>query len=330
MKFLLFLKNFLRYLRASLSIPFFKDTRITKEEIIIQKQLEKKAKDIKLYKKNLTSTHKTFSNKIYKLILSGKIRYFLNYGFIQHMFFIHNRLFIFKEFLTIYKDRNFFFWKKILTEDEVGFPPRYFLYPKSSGNRIHQAYHLYQFNKLQNYNLKKINLVFEFGGGYGNMARMFQKINQNIIYIIFDTKPVNLIQWYYLKALKIDVTLSINSKSNIYLISDLKDLKKLLKKYKSKNSLFVANLSLSEVPISFRKKILNYAKDFSCRLISFQKKFENIDNYNYFHKLKKNSSSKFPKSIILPIDTFNNSISNQLSFNSNDKQFYLFQKKNAK
>lgn len=330
MKFIMFLKSFTRWLRASLSKPFFKDVKATKYEIIIQKKLEEKANKLKLYSKNLTNTHKVFNNKIYKLILSGKIRYFLNFGFVQQMFFIHNRLFIFKEFLEIYRDKKFFFWKKILKEDMSGFPPRYFLYPKSSGNRIHQTYHLYRFNEFYKKDLKKFDLVFEFGGGYGNMARTFKKINPNSVYIIFDTKLVNLIQWYYLSLLKIDASLSIKSKSKIFLINDLNDLKELLKKYNPKNSLFIANLSLSEVPISFRKNILNYTKNFKCRLISFQKKFEKINNYKYFQNLKKNSLAQYSKSIIFPINTFNNSLSNMLSFNSNDKQFYFFQKKNVK
>ena len=105
----MFLKNFIRFLRASLSIPFFKDFKTTKHEVIIQKKLEEKNENIRHYSKNLTNTHKEFSNKIYKLILSGKIRYFLKFGFVQQMFFIHNRLFIFREFFEIYKDKKFFF-----------------------------------------------------------------------------------------------------------------------------------------------------------------------------------------------------------------------------
>ena len=51
-----------------------------------------------------------------------------------------------------------------------------------------------------------------------------------------------------------NASLSIKSKSKIFLINDLNDLNVLLKKYTFKNSLFIANLSLSEVPILFRKK----------------------------------------------------------------------------
>ena len=90
------------------------------------------------------------------------------------MFFIHNRLFIFRELLK-FSEIKIFCFEKILKEDNSGFPPRYFLYPKSSGNRIHQTYHLYKFNEFCNKNLKTFDLVFEFGGGYGNMARTFKK-----------------------------------------------------------------------------------------------------------------------------------------------------------
>ena len=48
----MFLKNFIRFLRASMSRPFFKEIKLTRYEIIIQKKLEEKAKYIKHNKKN--------------------------------------------------------------------------------------------------------------------------------------------------------------------------------------------------------------------------------------------------------------------------------------
>ena len=103
----MFLKNFIRFLRASLSRPFFKDVKVTKYEIIIQKKLEEKVKNISQYSKNLTNTHKEFSKKIYKLIMSEKIRYFLNIGLFTKCFlFITDYLFL-ENFLK-FIDKNFF------------------------------------------------------------------------------------------------------------------------------------------------------------------------------------------------------------------------------
>jgi 16S rRNA G1207 methylase RsmC len=48
---------------------------------------------------------------------------------------------------------------------------------------------------------KDIKKVFEFGGGYGCMARIFSKINKNVKYTCFDTHYVNLLQYYYLNII---------------------------------------------------------------------------------------------------------------------------------
>ena len=114
-------------------------------------------------------------------------------------------MFIFKELQYLKKNSDWFFFKKLLIENDVGDPIKYFLYPKSSGNRINHVYHLSILKKNTNIKLKKINNVFEFGAGYGCMANIFSKINKKIYFRLFDTMPVNLIQYYYLKQNKLDV-----------------------------------------------------------------------------------------------------------------------------
>ena len=66
-------------------------------------------------------------------------------------------------------------WKKLISENNIGNPVRYFLYPKSSGNKIFQTYHLKKYQEFSNMNLKNFEYVIEFGGGYGNMAATFKK-----------------------------------------------------------------------------------------------------------------------------------------------------------
>ena len=107
----------------------------------------------------------------------------------------------------------------MLTEDDIGDPIRYFLYTKSSGNRINHIYHLQVLCNEFNLDIKEIKEVFEFGGGYGCMARIFSKINNKINYTIFDTKIVNLLQFYYLKSLNLNVDFH---KEKIKLISQIK------------------------------------------------------------------------------------------------------------
>lgn len=42
--------------------------------------------------------------------------------------------------------------------------------------------------------------MIEIGGGYGCMAKIFQEINQDVDYTIFDLPEINLLQYYYLKS----------------------------------------------------------------------------------------------------------------------------------
>lgn len=295
-----YFRDILRSLRANLSFFFNKnEIKYSRKDITIVNKIYNIAFAINNNDKNRLKTHKIFSNKILNLILSKQLLNFLQLGFIQQMFFIHNRIFIIYELLELLKDKKKSFWKKLIYEDNVGSPVRYFLYPYSSGNKIHQTFHLKKFNDFSKINLKEFNYVIEFGGGYGNMAKTFKRISPNINYIIFDTIEVNLLQYYYLKKSNIKVTMKNFKKKQVNLINDLKILKKLINKIKhQKKTLFIANWSLSEIPISLRNKLNFIFKDIDYQIISFQDHFEKINNKRYFEKIMKNNIKKKRLSII--------------------------------
>ena len=124
-----------------------------------------------------------------------------------------------------------------------------------------------------------------------SFLRIFSKINKRTTYKCFDTNIINLLQYYYLKQNNLDV--GFTKKNKIRLISDVK---KINTRYS--NSLFIANWSLSETPINFRKKFIKLIKNSKLILISFQESFENINNLKYFKNLKKNLDKKFKIKII--------------------------------
>ena len=286
------LSNFLRKILSLLSFWSLNDLNsIKSRDKKILKIIEKKLNNINFNKKYLKNTHNLFNKKILDFLKKRELTNFLRKNFIQKMFFVHNRLFILKELLELKKDKNWILYKKLIEEDNVGNPVRYFLYPKSSGNRINHVYHLSVLTKEFNINLKKLNNIFEFGGGYGCMARIFSKINKRTVFTCFDTNIVNLLQYYYLKQNNLDVGFS--KKNKFHLISNIK---KINTRYS--NSLFIANWSLSETPINFRKKFIKSIKNSKLILISFQENFENIDNLKYFNNLKKNLEKKFEIKII--------------------------------
>lgn len=281
------IENIIRKILESLSF-FYKNKRIKKNKEVCD-YIDKELRELRLKKKSLKKTHIDFNKKIIDILNKKDLSKFLRNKFIQKIFFVHNRLFIFKELQYLKKNSNWLFYKKLLNESSVGDPVRYFLYPKSSGNRINHVFHLAVLKNNSDIKFKEIKNVFEFGAGYGCMANIFSKINRNASYKIFDTKPVNLLQYYYLKHNSLDAGFKKNKK--IYLYSKIE-------RTKEKIDLFLANWSLSETPIKFRNKFYDKITNSKYILICFQERFENINNLKYFSNLKDKLKNKFDIKIL--------------------------------
>ena len=283
------IENFIRKLNGHLSFWCKNNQSINiQKDILIKKYIKKNLLTNAIIKKNLKETHSIFNRKLYLLLKKGNIKDFLRIGFIQKTFFLHNRFFVYSELKILKNQINWPLYKKLIAEDSIGNPIRYFLYQDSSGNRINHAYHLSVLSNELNIDLYKIKSIFEFGGGYGCMARIFSKFNSQIKYAGFDTPYVNLLQYYYLKYNDLDVGFSFKNKYTL-----ISNLKKIKNNYKvNSNNLFIANWSLSETPIEFRENFIEIIKKSEFILISFQEKFEDINNLDYFNKLR----SKISKS----------------------------------
>ena len=297
------LRNLQRFLRAKLSIFFNKNENSNTEINQIINEVYKISNDnLRSEKKNRNKTHKIFSKQVFELVRKKNFLNFLQFSFIQQMFFIHNRLYLLSYLNELKKSSMWKLWKKLILENTIGNPVRYFLYPKSSGNKIFQAYHLKKYQEFCQTSLKNFNYVVEFGGGYGNMALNFKKINPKVKFIIFDTHEVNLLQYYYLKRNGFDVNFNNFKKINgINLINKINILKSKIKRIKSQKKLLIANWSISETPINFRKKMDFLFNNFDYQLISYQNKFENINNELFFINLKKSNLKKNRFTKIMPI-----------------------------
>ena len=177
------INNIIRYLISCLS-AWYPNKKIShKKDIIIRKEIFEKSKKIKIDKKILKKTHINFNKQIIHLLKSNNLKNFLRENFIQKMFFLQNRLFVFKELSELKNSKKWKRYEKLLIEDHVGNPIRYFLYLRSSGNRINHIYHLKVLESELKMNLKKdVKSIFEFGAGYGLMARIFSKINLKIYF----------------------------------------------------------------------------------------------------------------------------------------------------
>jgi putative sugar O-methyltransferase len=90
---------------------------------------------------------------------------------------------------------------EILLEDYIGKPQIINEKYKTSANRIHHLFHLGNYSRITHREIWSNKIILEWGGGYGNMARLIKKMNPNITYLIFDLPQIVPIQYIYLATL---------------------------------------------------------------------------------------------------------------------------------
>lgn len=179
--------------------------------------------------------------------------------------------------------KNWEFWLKNLKEDAFK-PNSHHIYSFTSTNNLHHAYSLQIMMENLEIELKDFSLITEFGGGYGNMARLFRKCEfKNELYI-YDLPELLQIQKYYLDANKIN---------DVNLISDGSLIKNI-----PKGALFIALWSITETPTETRDYYIDNLKiiEYDNIFFAFGDKFINEDNMTWLEqklipKLKENNFS---------------------------------------
>lgn len=178
-------------------------------------------------------------------------------------------------------------WEAAIQETAIGCPRRYPQMKTSSGNLIHSAYHLARFLSFHNLNIAKLDTIFEFGGGYGSLCRLFYKLGFQGKYIIYDLPEFSLLQEYFLESLdmglKIITAPTAEHHKTISLISNIAELSQCLSD--TPLDIFIATWSLSESPISLRQDILKNLPAPDNYLLAYQEHFGSANNKDYFSDL---------------------------------------------
>jgi hypothetical protein len=143
-------------------------------------------------------------------------------------------------------------WMETLNETALQ-PNSYNPFPSSSTNNMHHAYSLDVMMSLLGLNLNEFGTIVEFGGGYGNTARLFKRWGHTGDFYIYDIPELLEIQRHYL---------TVNNAPEIKLISGAEALGEI-----GKNSLFLGLWSISEVPIEARAALLDQLKFYECENI---------------------------------------------------------------
>jgi FkbM family methyltransferase len=212
---------------------------------------------------------------------------FLTWDVVTGSMFVGNRPFIESELRYLMGRPDWTHtWEDILEEDHAGRPKPYKGYRRSSGNRIHQAYHLARFEQETGLSVSRYPLIVEFGGGYGSLCRLIHKLGFNGRYIIFDLPELVALQKYYLGSLAmplIEAKDVPSGRRGILCTSDLNVLGTVTRQ-EAQAGLFIATWSLSETDPALREKVMTLpAIDAaSAYLIAYQSDFEGVDNPRFF------------------------------------------------
>lgn len=224
--------------------------------------------------------------QLLQLIINNDINSFLNWKPIRDTMYAVNTSYSETEYNSL-KNTKFI---NYINENTVGSPTYSRFNYSTSDNLVHMIYHLKEYEQKTNSNIEDYKTVLEFGGGYGCLSNVFNKINKNCKYVIFDFPEFNLLQKYYLSSNGNKILSSLDefltSDSGIYLTSNLDDIFT-IKRF----DLLIGTWSLSESPIDFRNHFLSNVE---CKnyLLAYQKHFDdsdgflNINNENYFNGMK--------------------------------------------
>jgi len=250
--------------------------------------------------KDLPSSQATWIKnikRIRELVLNDDPKKFLRWDVIQNTMFVAYNRYITKELKYLKSLHDWHSrWCKAIKESSIGHPLPYPFYPGSSCNLIHHAYHLAQFEEKTKTRADEIKYVFEFGGGYGSMCRLFHNLGFRGKYAILDLPHFSALQQFFLKSIGI-VVHSIDefkaANKGVICISDLEELRILLLDIDEKyNSMFIATWSISETPISLRNSILPLVIQFGAFLIAYQHQFEEVNNLNFFSRWEENFNNQ--------------------------------------
>jgi|GEM_PF-537892 len=222
-----------------------------------------------------------------KCILEEDPREFLTWDVVTGSMFVGNRPFIDSELSYLMHRPDWKqVWEDIIEEDPAGAPKPYKGYRQSSGNRIHQAYHLARFEQETGMAVNRFPLIVELGGGYGSLCRLIHKLGFKGQYIIFDLPEFVALQKFYLGSLAMPLIEAKDvavGRPGILCTSDLAVLGSFDPR-DTQEGLFIATWSLSETDPAFREQTtsLPAVDSAGAYLIAYQNNFEGVDNGRFF------------------------------------------------
>lgn len=203
-----------------------------------------------------------------------------------------------KQLEILEKDKDSIFYKTLLKTNDYG-PRGIFLHNNIQLDRVQHTWSIYNLVNALNLDLNKDEIIFEFGGGTGQMADVLSDLNFKGRHVVYDLPLITVLQKYFVDKRNI---------KNIHIVDDDPEIKMLLENGTNylpcnqpnsektilglPNINFIATYSLSESDVCTREKIAEYMTHFSrIYIVYWPGKTDSedyIDNAEYIQIVKQN------------------------------------------
>lgn len=200
------------------------------------------------------------------------------------------------QLLVLEQNKNNIFYKTIIKKNNYG-PSGIKLYKNVQLDRVNHTWSIYNMVEILKLNLSSNNeIIFEFGGGTGQMADILNELNFRGIHIVYDLPLMTILQKKFIDKINIqnehildNEYISLTNKT-YYLPCNQSDSEKQIINLPNLN--FIATYSLTETDNETHKKFAKYMKNFSRIFIIYWPQpcpmFNNINNEEYIQEIKKN------------------------------------------
>ena len=187
-------------------------------------------------------------------------------------------------------------WYQLTRDNYIGNPKPYGDMRWTSPVLIEHTYNLFQYEKRTGQSLLDCDVLFEIGGGYGSFCRLMLNAGFDGFYSIYDLPHLLAIQRMFLtwNGFNEAALVRQNMPRKAFGLNDDRSVGELfgnIQTIKSKNEKMkigvVATWSLSEMPLEKRQRIMDKLLPLADRfLLSYQPKYEDIDNVAYFDSVR--------------------------------------------
>ena len=172
--------------------------------------------------------------------------------------------------------------QKALTESPVGQPLVNPYYPWSSPLLVQHGYHLVRLLEATDFDLARIRLVTDFGGGYGSFCRLLRNLGYRQRYLICDLPVMCALQRFYLRNV-FPSGADGQPPDNVQWLSG--DMQATLRREtaQARPALFVATWSLSESPLAVRNEVAAGAARVRLRAVRLPTRLRYLRQPRVFH-----------------------------------------------